>query len=166
MTLDRSRILDAMTGKIRPEDADLVADILCRTPESYLDIRVLSEIEQQLPRFDIPKIAPCRPAVHPHPKMIELPSRLFNGKWLRRSLNDRLGPVIASSFYARIYELCKDLGKNLGYAASEPIYLSAVLREVFGPAGLRERADAVVFAQPVYGALKHDIEPILEKYIF
>lgn len=35
MTVDRSEILAFLDGKMQPEDAEHVADILCRTPSEY-----------------------------------------------------------------------------------------------------------------------------------
>lgn len=54
----------------------------------------------------------------------------------------------------------------MSWAAKEPAYLVTLLREVYGPDGLRELADAVVFAQPACGVFKNDVEPMLEKYIY
>lgn len=161
MAIEKNAILAAMAGKISPEDAGLVADVLCRDPAAYHGVTVVDdsgfEPDDGAPE-SAPMLAPCRPAEHRRPCMIGLPSRLFIAPWLRGSLRARLGPVEANAFYAEMH--------RLGDAAKEPAYLAAVLREAYGPSGLPALADAAVFAQPDYAPFRRDVLPVLEKYIY
>ena len=198
MTIDRSRIIDTMTGKMQPEDVELVAGILCRTPDEYRTVTVtniivsksgiLDAMAGKLPSEDTERIAdilrqtsceyqtvavdgtvvsntgpvrmiaPLRPEKPTNPYMIELPARLVNGPWLRHSLLERIGRQASNKFYACLYDL--------GRPAQEPVFLAAVLREVYGPDGLRALVDAAVFAQPSYSPFKPDVEPVLEEHIY
>ncbi len=214
MTVDRSKILAYLDGKMRPKDAEHVADILCRTPSGYKPATIVNmtidrstimnamaetipegtdtieEIMRQTPAEyqvvdvdgfvtidhypvpesdDGPSIAVrSRSLMHRGPDdgpyMIELPAPLFSGGWLSRSLRSQLGPYRSNQFFARCYSL--GISKGLGMAAREPVLLAVLLREVYGPAGLKDLADEVVFAQPAYAPFKSTVEPILEEYIY
>ena len=161
MAIEKPKILAALDGKADPADAERVADVLCRDLASYPGIAIADddafEPDDGMPE-EIPMIAPCRPAEHRQPRMIELPSRLFIAPWLRRGLRARLGPEKANAFYAAMH--------RLGDAAKEPAYLAAVLREAYGAADLPALVDAAVFTQPGYAPFRRDVLPVLEKYIY
>lgn len=201
MTVDRSEILAFLDGKMQPEDAEHVADILCRTPSEYKPAAIvnmtidkstiMNAMAETIQADDLDRITgilrrtrgeyqfvtvdgkvpgpngggldqremadPCQPAKRRRPYMIELPAPLFSGGWISRSLRGRLGPWESNAFFA---SFCNRM------AAKEPAFLAIVLREVYGPDGMKDMVDAVVFAQTAYALFKDSVEPIWEKYIY
>lgn len=159
MTVERDKILAFLDGKSDRSNAAVTADILCRPPGQGMPVTVVddgaTEPDDGKPEREM--IAPCRPAEGP-PRMCELPAYVLNEPWIRQGMQARLGRDKSTSFHACLYDL--------GFAASEPVYLALVLREAYGPDEARRHMDAAVFAQPAYGPLKQDVGPILERYVY
>ena len=155
-----------MDGYVDEDDLDAIAGILCRPPGTGLAVTVINDDELFEPDDGTP-VTPAR--VNPDPpkrpsarnwglNMIELPSSLFNGRWLRQDLRRRLGDDACADFYEAMH--------TFGSAACEPVYLAAVLRKTYGTAGLPAIVDGSVFSQPVYAAFRDTVMPVLDQYIY